>query len=38
MAILILMSKIIFIKYLPPARPKLLPKLKVPRVEIEIEN
>ena len=28
----ILMSKIIFIKYLPPARPKLDPQLKVLRI------
>ena len=28
MSISILMSKIIFIKYLPPVRPKLVPKLK----------
>ena len=30
--ILILMSKIIFIKYLPPVQPKLVPKLKVLRI------
>ena len=30
MPIPILMSKIIFMKYLPPARPKLVPKLKMP--------
>ena len=28
----ILMSRIIFIKYLPPVRPKLVPKLKVLRI------
>ena len=32
MAISILMSKMIFIKYLPPLRPKFVPKLKVPRI------
>ena len=32
MPITILMSKMIFIKYLPPARPKLVRKLKVPRI------
>ena len=32
MLILILMSKIIFIKYVPPVRPKLVPKLKVLRI------
>ena len=31
-AISILMSKIIFIKYLPPGRPKLVPKLIVLRI------
>ena len=30
--ILILMSKIIFLKYLTPAQPKLVPKLKVLRI------
>ena len=30
--ILILMSKITFMKYLPPARPKLVPKLKMVRI------
>ena len=28
----ILMSKVIFIKYLPPVQPKLVPKLKVRRI------
>ena len=28
----ILMLKIIFIKYLPPVRPKLVPKLKMLRI------
>ena len=28
----ILISKIIFMKYLPPVRPKLVAKLKVPRI------
>ena len=32
MSILILMSKNIFIEYLPPARSKLVPKLKVLRI------
>ena len=32
MSISILMSKMIFIKYLPPIRPKFFPKLKVPRI------
>ena len=32
MLISILMSKIILIKYLPPVRPKLVPKLKVLRI------
>ena len=30
--IFILMSKITFIKNLAPARPKLIPKLKMPRI------
>ena len=32
MAISILMSKNLFIKYLLPVRPKLVPKVKVPRI------
>ena len=32
MPISILMTKIIFVKNLPPARPKFVPKLKVPRI------
>ena len=32
MPISILMTKMIFIEYLPPARPKLVPNLKVPRI------
>ena len=27
-----IMSKIIFMKYLPPVRPKMIPKLKMPRI------
>ena len=33
MPILTLMLKMIFIKYLPPVRPNLAPKLKVPRFD-----
>ena len=32
MPISILVSKMIFIKYLPPFRPKLVQKLKIPRI------
>ena len=32
MSISILISKMIFVKYLPPVRPKLVPKLKVPQI------
>ena len=32
MAISILKSKIYFLKYLPPARPKLVPELKILRI------
>ena len=28
----ILMSKVIFMKYLPPVRPKVVPKLKILRI------
>ena len=33
MLISILMSKIIFMKYSPPVRPKLVPKLKMLRID-----
>ena len=38
MLISILMSIIIFIKYLPPVRPKFVPILKVPRINGNLEH
>ena len=34
----ILMARIIFMKYLPPASPKLVPKLKVPRLYLNLAH
>ena len=36
MSILILMSKIILVKYLAPVRHKFVPKLKVPRLYLNL--
>ena len=37
-SISILMSKMIFIKCLPPVRPKLVPELKVPRIYLNLAH
>ena len=36
--VLVLISKILFIKYLPPGRPKLVPKLKMIRIYWNLEH